>query len=143
MQHYLRKAHATVWIILLFFISLPLCAFSDTQVTFQLLANDPPPAGYRLYGREEGNSYDYDSPWWEGDYTFTSCTIDQLDENTTYYFVLRAFDDEGNESGDSNEVRFNASDSDASDSGLVDNSSSGSGSGGGGSACYLNTLSDY
>lgn len=137
MRHEPKKALAAIWIITLFFFGLPLSAFADTQVTLQWDANDPVPAGYRVYGREAGYNYDYNVPWWEGDYTFTQCTIDQLDENTTYYFVVRAFDAEDNESGDSNEVRFNPSGSD--DAGLVYNTSGG---GGGGAGCFLNTLSN-
>jgi hypothetical protein len=59
-------------------------------------------AGYRIFHREEGQSYQYNNPAWEG--TATTCTISALDDNTTYYFVVRAFDTSDNESGDSNEV---------------------------------------
>ncbi len=61
-------------------------------------------AGYRIYYREDGQSYDYDNPTWEG--TDTTCTIYSLDDSTTYYFVARAFDEAGNESGDSDEVSY-------------------------------------
>ncbi len=59
-------------------------------------------AGYRIYVRQEGQSYDYSNPAWEG--TETTCTIYDLDDETTYCFVARAFDTSDNESGDSNEV---------------------------------------
>jgi len=61
--------------------------------------------GYRVFCRKEGQSYDYKNRAWDGDRTETSCTIN-LNDNTTYYFVARAFDTSGNESGDSNEVCY-------------------------------------
>lgn len=127
----------------LFFIILFVTtgAYSDGQVTLQWDPNDPAPAGYRLYGREEGLSYNYDEPWWEGDQSFTQCTLDQLDENTTYYFVVRAYDSEGNESGDSNEVAFTYSGTPDPSSSLSDSSASNAGSsGGGGGGCFINSL---
>jgi hypothetical protein len=59
--------------------------------------------GYRVFSREEGHSYDYTNPSLE--VAATSCDIN-LDENKTYYFVVRAFDTKGFESGNSNEVCF-------------------------------------
>jgi len=61
-------------------------------------------AGYRIFYREEGQNYDYNNPGWEG--TATTCTISALNDNTTYYFVARAFDTSNNESGDSDEVCY-------------------------------------
>jgi len=58
-------------------------------------------AGYRIFYRAEGSNYNYASPAWEG--TATTCTISNLGDGT-YYFVARAFDTEGLESGNSNEV---------------------------------------
>jgi hypothetical protein len=116
-------------------------AYSDCQVTLQWDPNNPAPAGYRLYGREAGRSYNYDEPWWEGDQSFTQCTLDQLDETTTYFFVIRAYDAEDNESGDSNEVAFNYAGSSDTSSNLSDTSASNSGSGGGGGGgCFINSL---
>jgi len=45
--------------------------------------------GYRLFYREEGQSYDYDSPNWEG--AGTTCTVHGLEDYTTYHFVVRAY----------------------------------------------------
>lgn len=59
-------------------------------------------AGYRVYLREEDESFDYDQPEWEG--PETNYTVQDLDDDTHYYFVVRAFDGSGNESGDSNEI---------------------------------------
>ena len=60
-------------------------------------------AGYRVFCRLDGLSYDYDSPAWEG--TTTGCSID-LRKPGTYFFVTRAFDTSGNESPDSDEVSY-------------------------------------
>ncbi|MDP8287964.1 MAG: carbohydrate-binding domain-containing protein, partial [Candidatus Electryonea clarkiae] len=73
------------------------------QVTLEWSPNSEPDlAGYRVFLREDGQSYDYTNPSWEG--TGAMCTIYDLDDTKTYYFVARAFDSEGFESGDSNEV---------------------------------------
>ena len=61
-------------------------------------------AGYKIFYRENGQSYDYNNPAWEG--ADTTCTIYDLDDNAAYFFVARAFDTSGNESGDSNEVYY-------------------------------------
>ena len=56
--------------------------------------------GYRLFYRQNGQSYDYSSPAWEG--SDSICIID-LDSEATYYLVVRAYNAYG-ESGDSREV---------------------------------------
>jgi len=56
--------------------------------------------GYRLFVREEGQSYNYSSPDWEG--TVTTGSVTGLTQGTTYYFVVRAYNVYG-ESSDSNE----------------------------------------
>jgi hypothetical protein len=65
---------------------------------------EPDLAGYRLFDRQEHRNYDYNNPVWEG--TETTCTIYSLDDNTTYYFVARAYNVYGDESENSNEVRY-------------------------------------
>jgi hypothetical protein len=57
--------------------------------------------GYKTYYREAGHSYDYSLPAWEG--WETTCTIYGLNDETTYYFVVRAYNELG-ESGNSNEA---------------------------------------
>jgi hypothetical protein len=59
-------------------------------------------AGYKVFHREEGQSYNYANPSWEG--IDSTCTIYNLDETKPYYFVVRAYNTEGVESSDSNEV---------------------------------------
>jgi len=65
---------------------------------------EPDLAGYRIFVRAEGDNYDYGQPDWEG--TDTTCTLYGLLDDTSYYFVARAFDTSENVSGDSNEVFF-------------------------------------
>jgi len=73
------------------------------NVTLLWIPNSEPNlAGYRVFLREQGQSYDYANPYLE--VAEASCTINNLDENKTYYFVVRAFDTKGFESGDSNEA---------------------------------------
>jgi hypothetical protein len=67
--------------------------------------NEPDLAGYRTFYREGSQSYDYEHPYWES--IDPVCTIYDLDETKTYYFVVRAFDMNGLESADSNEVLLN------------------------------------
>jgi hypothetical protein len=82
-------------------------ASAATQVSFEWDPNSEPDlAGYRVYCREEGQLYNYNNPIWEG--TSTSCTIYDLDETKTYYFVSRAFDNYELESIDSNELLLEA-----------------------------------
>jgi hypothetical protein len=79
----------------------------STQVTLEWRPNSEPDlAGYKLFCREQGQTYDYDNPCWEG--TDTTCTIYDLDETKTYFFVVRAVDIEGFQSSDSNETFLEA-----------------------------------
>ena len=64
-------------------------------------------AGYRIFCRKNGQSYDYSNPAWEG--VDTTCTIYDLDDNSAYFFVARAFDTLANESSNSNEVYYRPS----------------------------------
>jgi hypothetical protein len=76
-----------------------------TQVTLAWSPNtEPDLAGYRTFSRLEGEGYAYDAPAWEG--TETTCTLDIWEENSRYCFVVRAFDTEGYESVDSDEVCY-------------------------------------
>ncbi len=94
-----------VAVALLFFC--PVEAISSVDITLAWDANtEPDLAGYRIFVRAEGESYDYSQPDWEG--TETTCTITGLADGANYYFVARAFDTSNNESGDSNEVLYEA-----------------------------------
>ncbi len=138
-----RKRFGIVVLILL--IAFPAVSYALCEVTLQWDPNKPNPEGYLLFGREAGQNYDYNNPWWQGDETFTRCTIDQLREDRTYFFVVRAY--VGNDvSGNSNEVRFsynNTNTNDGDSSSLSTNSTSsvaGSGGGGSGSGCFIRSL---
>lgn len=73
------------------------------EVTLAWDANDPAPEGYRIYQRAEGDAYDYSQPVWTG--SATTGTVYNLLYDTTYYFVVRAY--EGTlESADSEEVTY-------------------------------------
>ena len=67
--------------------------------------NDPLPEGYRIYQRKDGQEYDYSNPVWTG--TNNSAVVYNLVYDTTYYFVVRAYDGTL-ESVDSDEVTFMA-----------------------------------
>jgi hypothetical protein len=96
--------HFLLYILPFFFYLTPSYAI---DISFQWDPNSEPEiGGYRVFCREEGQSYNYTNPSWEG--TDTMCTIYDLDENKTYYFVSRSFDTEGLESSDSNELYLEA-----------------------------------
>jgi len=83
------------------------------EVTLAWDANIPAPEGYYLFLRMDGDTYDYSQPVWTG--TQTTFTISDVPDNTTCYFVVRAY--EGvEESGDSNEVSFISTTSNSSPS---------------------------
>ena len=76
------------------------------SVTLAWDENNPPPEGYRIYQREEGQPFDYTQHVYEG--SEATAIIEGLAPGTTYYFVVRAFS--GNEiSGDSNELAYTPS----------------------------------
>ena len=65
---------------------------------------EPDLAGYKIFARMETEpSYDYNNPEWQG--TDTTCSF-PMEDGITYHFVARAYDTEGLESGDSNEVSW-------------------------------------
>ncbi|MBW2604980.1 MAG: fibronectin type III domain-containing protein [Deltaproteobacteria bacterium] len=98
------------------------------NLSFAWDANTEPDLdGYRVFYREEGQNYDFDFPDWEG--TESTCTIYGLYDNTTYYFVARAYDIYGNES--ENSIELFTSDAGATISTTSD--------GGGGGGCFIAT----
>ncbi len=90
------------------FIILISAVSQAAQVTLAWDPNDPAPDGYRVFLHKAGETYDYAAPAWPlaGDNPqSTTCTINSLDADTEYYFVVRAYmgDDV---SGDSNEIIY-------------------------------------
>jgi PKD repeat protein len=94
------------WFILLslsFLFFFNLGASAATQVSLEWAPNSETDLdGYRVFSREQSQSYDYANSSWEG--TDTYCTIYDLDETKTYCFVARAYDTAGNESENSIEI---------------------------------------
>lgn len=87
------------------------CMSLAAQVSLTWIPNDTSASAYRVYQRQEGESYNYDTPVWsyEGNSSdINTCVIDGLADERTYYFVVRACGN-GTESNDSNEVEFNTS----------------------------------
>lgn len=78
-------------------------------------------AGYLIYAREAGQRYDYNDP--EDRVKKTTVTLKGFDEYESYYFVVRAVDVQGNESGDSNEVYWDPSGTHPAGDGLPDGTS--------------------
>ena len=94
-----------LWILLFLSFIYVHNSFATTQITLEWSANtETDLAGYKIFYREDGKEYNYADPVWES--IETTCTIYDLDETTTYHFVARAFDTEGFESGNSEEVTF-------------------------------------
>ena len=89
-----------------------------------------------IFCRESGEDYDYNNPIWEGDSTFSQCTINGLDESKTYYFVIRSVDQWDNQSYDSPEVAYSYNSSDAGFDGDGELSSSSTSF----SSCFLQSL---
>ena len=105
----LRTRFSTFKFLSLFTFVLVFFLLSQNVYSFDTtLAWDPNSeeylAGYKIFYREEGQSYNYEKPAWEG--SETTCTIYNLNDNTNYYFVARSFDIWGSESGDSNEICY-------------------------------------
>ena len=100
----------TTWNYLFIFTLLFFCFVTSgyaIDVTLKWTPNNESSlAGYTVFYRQEGQSYNYYTPYWET--TDSTCTIYDLDETQTYYFTVRAFSTEGFQSGNSNEVCLDA-----------------------------------
>lgn len=117
-----------VYLVILLLLLIPTCAIAGTQLNFEWDPNpEPDIAGYRVFSRQPGEDYNYDNPAWEGEENYCSIFVD--DEDAVYLFVVRAFDEDGFESDDSNEVVY------PGDSRYLNGSSSSSEGG-----CFVGTL---
>jgi hypothetical protein len=96
--------------VFIYFVPLIFISLLSTQNVYSLdltlsWNHNKSDVGYRIFSRKEGQSYDYRVPEWEG--SEKTCTIYNLDDKTTYYFVAKAFD-KGLESNNSNVARYAA-----------------------------------
>jgi hypothetical protein len=105
MIHNVTAKRIVLCFMILFLIGFPLTSHASYEVTLYWSTSDQDLEGYQVFGREEGQDYDYETPWWQGDGSFNQCAIDELDERKTYFFVVRAFAGD-DMSADSNEVRY-------------------------------------
>jgi hypothetical protein len=93
-------------ILVLFFILLTTTAAAAASVTLEWDPNNIAPEGYRVFARKSWQVYNYSLPAYEG--AATTCTLSNLDEQTEYHFVVRAY--HGHlESVDSHEVSHTTS----------------------------------
>jgi hypothetical protein len=93
----------------LYFLTLLCICFlsaSGSYAAEKTLKWDPPKTpgitGYKVFCRKEGTPYNFRRPAWEGRGNY--CTISNLEEDVTYYFVVKAVDKFGNTSPPSEEV---------------------------------------
>jgi hypothetical protein len=145
------RAALFTFLITLFFPSLLMAM--DVDLAWEP-SSDPSVVGYRIFVREDIEDYNYSFPEWEG--AETKGTIIGLDQYESYFFVVRAFDHNGNESDDSNEVYLPANYDDnpvdpgteggGTGGGVIDGGASvgaaaaGDGSGGGGGGCFISSF---
>jgi hypothetical protein len=132
-------------LIFLILSAFPAIGYAQCEATLEWDHSSSKVEGYYVFGREEGQDYDYDEPWWQGDRSFKDCIIEELEEDRTYFFVVRAYSGAAM-SADSNEVRFsyeNISDDDSSSlSNGTDSSGSSSSFGGSSGGCFIGGLLD-
>jgi hypothetical protein len=111
-QHLTSKPQSNRFVIFLFAVTIILLVSVSSaigaQVTLAWDANDPAPQGYRVFQRTAATAYDYNNPAWPtdgSDHVQPTCTITNLTDGETYYFVVRAY--VGNDlSGNSNEISY-------------------------------------
>lgn len=109
-----------LWVVFLILsVLIPAIAFGgETVIQFAWDANnDGNWTGVKIFQRASDGSYDYTDPIVQVPITYVDNVSEPISTNqlpirypdgvaTTYQFVARAFDDQGNESGDSNEVEI-------------------------------------
>ena len=92
-----------IFLLVLLILVMTAPAVTAASVTVRWDPNVPSPQGYRVFARKFDQAYDYSRPDWEG--AAASCTLDNLEGQTEYYFVIRAYDG-GVESVDSAEAHY-------------------------------------
>lgn len=98
--------------------------------------NDNDLAGYRVYYGTASGSYSYSLDAGNA----TTVEIGDLSADTTYYFIVTAYDTSGNESDPADEVSVTIpAEAAASTDGNTLSASSDAGGGGGGGGCFIAT----
>jgi hypothetical protein len=109
---------------------LPLSVANAATLTVGWNASPSAVAGYKFFYGTSSDNYDYVVDVGNN----TSCSISGLEEGTTYYFTVKAYNSERLESEFSEELKYTVTlsnmsvattDSDNSDSDFIDNSDSG------------------
>ena len=99
---FLRMTWTNVSVIPLW-VLLTVTVATAASVNLNWAPNNPAPEGYRVFSRKSDQQFDYNSPIWEG--PGNACTIENLDDQTEYYFVIQPFD--GTEQGNfSSEIHY-------------------------------------
>jgi hypothetical protein len=101
--HYQPGRLFRLWPAFLVSILFLISTAQAAQLTLSTEPLDPRAEGYHIYKRLTGENYDYQQPAWSG--KESSCTIDNLVEGKTYYFVARSFTG-SEQSVDSNEIEY-------------------------------------
>ena len=102
LNFFLRMTWTNVGVLSLF-VLLTATVATAASVNLNWTPNNPAPEGYRVFSRKSDQQFDYNSPIWEG--SESACTIDGLDDQAEYYFVIQPFD--GTEVGDfSSEIHY-------------------------------------
>lgn len=98
------KKNIITLIIALLALPLNLIA-AETEVTLAWDPSATTPYEYQVFCREAGQNYDYSNPIYQGEASFTQCTV-PIDTEKQYYFVAHAVSEDGAHSADSNEVPY-------------------------------------
>lgn len=90
-------------LVLVLILNVTICFAQTTTIQFQWDASVQDIAGYMLYQTADRGQYDYNHPVKVIEANITTTTISDV-PNGTYYWVIRAFDDQKRYSEDSNEI---------------------------------------
>jgi hypothetical protein len=88
MIQYVTAKRIALCFMILFLMGFPLTSHASCEVTLQWNTSDQSLEGYQVFGREEGQEYDYENPWWQGDSSFNECAIDSLDEKLIFLLCV-------------------------------------------------------
>ena len=89
-KHEFFKITRIVCIFFSYFIFFSTTASLAASLKLSWNPNTPAPEGYRVFVRRGNQAYNYNQPDWQG--AHATCTFNNLEDQTEYYFVVRAFD---------------------------------------------------